>query len=41
MKRRSRILKELETSEATLARLSADRARIDLQIAALQQRRDL
>ncbi|MFK4726125.1 hypothetical protein ABIE89_007225 [Bradyrhizobium niftali] len=40
MKRRSRILKELETSEATLARLSADRARIDLQIAALQQRRE-
>ncbi|MBB4425412.1 hypothetical protein GGD66_003969 [Bradyrhizobium sp. CIR48] len=39
MNRRNHI-KALEASEATLARLIADRARIDLQIAAIQQRRE-
>jgi hypothetical protein len=40
MKRRPRIIKELETSEVALERLLADRARIDAQIAALRQRRE-
>lgn len=40
MKRRPPIIKELEASEVALGRLRADRARIDAQIAALQQRRE-
>lgn len=40
MKRRPRIIRELETSEAVLARLRADRVRLDREIAAMEERRE-
>src|SRR5690242_16108455 len=39
MKRRSRIIKELETSEVVLARLREERALLDARIAQLEERR--